>query len=101
MSLEVRLSCPYGHKCEQVRDGYIERCVKYIPLKGLDRNTGKEVDEYNCTEVWQVILSTEGNQFTRETGAAIESFRNEMVRDNDEMRRVLSSNEMRLIADDT
>ena len=100
--MEIKLSCPYGHTCERIVDEHIERCVKYIPMRGKDRNTGKDVDEWNCTEVWAVILGTENSQHTREVGAAVESFRNEMVAGNETMQRLfLSDSKLRLLSNDT
>jgi hypothetical protein len=42
-------------------------------------NTGEEIDDYRCTLSWLPILLLEGASQTRQAGAAIESFRNEVA----------------------
>jgi hypothetical protein len=49
---------------------------------GKNPNTGQEVNEWACAVRWLPMLLIEGSQQTRQTGAAIESFRNEMVKLN-------------------
>lgn len=56
------------------------KCHHYVKLQGMNRNTGEQVDEWMCADVAQVILQAENSQMSRETGAAIESMRNEMVK---------------------
>ncbi len=66
--------CPYFRKPCLKHD-----CAMYIALRGADPQTGHPVDEYGCAVVWNVVVTLEGNKETRQAGAAIESFRNEMV----------------------
>lgn len=56
------------------------KCAWYIQVRGLHPQTGEEFDRYDCTMVIQPILLIENSQQQRQTGAAIESLRNEMVR---------------------
>tara|TARA_Y100000310_G_C19954985_1_gene478571 strand:+ start:224 stop:436 length:213 start_codon:yes stop_codon:yes gene_type:complete len=49
---------------------------------GKNPQTGQDVNEWNCAVTWLPMLLIEGSQQTRQTGAAIESFRNEMVEAN-------------------
>ena len=49
---------------------------------GKNPNTGQEVSEFNCAVTWLPMLLIEGTQQTRQAGSAIESFRNEMVKLN-------------------
>lgn len=55
----------------------------------MNPNTGEEVDEWNCTMKWMPMLLIENSQQQRHTGAAVESFRNEMVKNNEVGQRVL------------
>ena len=52
-------------------------------MRGNNPNTGEEVDEWACSMAWLPILLIENSQQQRSTGAAVESFRNEMVRANE------------------
>ena len=52
-------------------------------MRGTNPNSGKEVDDYACTIAWLPLLLVENAAQARQTGAAIESFRNEMVKAND------------------
>lgn len=64
------------------------KCIKYdchwfIQLQGANPNTGQPVDEWGCAVAWLPILLIEGAKETRQGAAAIESFRNEMVKANE------------------
>ena len=60
-----------------------------MKIRGNNPNTGEEVDEYGCSMAWMPMLMIENSQQQRSTGAAVESFRNEMVKANDVSQRVL------------
>lgn len=78
--VEIVKSCPLGHTCEQVKDGKIHRCPSYISLAGTDAQ-GNQVNEFRCSIFeWQPILLLEISATIRGNQAAIESFRNETVR---------------------
>ena len=66
--------CPLiQKKCKE------HKCKFYIQVMGKDPNTGQDVNEFDCAIAWMPALLIEGSQQTRQAGAAIESFRNEMV----------------------
>lgn len=46
----------------------------------MNPNTGSEVDEWGCAITWLPVLMIENSQQQRHTGAAVESFRNELVK---------------------
>jgi hypothetical protein len=64
-------------------------CVLFTLVRGSNPNTGKEVDEYACAIAWLPVLLIENSQQQRQTGAAVESFRNEMVKNNEVGQKVL------------
>jgi hypothetical protein len=64
-------------------------CAWFIQVRGTNPNTGKEVDEWACSMAWLPILMIENSQQQRQTGAAVESFRNEMVRSNEQTGQML------------
>ena len=61
------------------------RCRLWTHIIGVDPNTGQEVNAYGCADEFRNKLIIETSQQTRQAGAAIESFRNEMVKRNDLM----------------
>lgn len=84
MKLEAKNFCPLLNKeCIQLD------CSWFIQVRGTNPNTGEEVDEWNCTMKWMPMLMIENSQQQRKTGAAVESFRNEMVKNNEVGQRVL------------
>ena len=60
-------------------------------VRGTDPNTGADVDEYGCAVAWMPTLLIENSQQQRSTGAAVESFRNEMVKANESSQKVLAA----------
>jgi hypothetical protein len=85
MQIESKANCPLdGFKpCRQLE------CAWFMKIVGTNPNTGKEVDEWGCSMAWLPILTIENSQQQRQTGAAVESFRNEMVKNNEVGQRVL------------
>lgn len=55
-------------------------CSWFAHIRGTNPNTGKEVDEWGCAITWMPMLMIENSQQQRQTGAAVESFRNEMTK---------------------
>jgi hypothetical protein len=47
-------------------------------VRGTDPQGG-EVNRYDCSDAWIPMLLIENSQQQRQTGAAVESFRNTMV----------------------
>jgi hypothetical protein len=91
MSLDVELSCPLGSECETVEGKVIKRCAWYTRIVGLDSNTGKEVDEWSCSMSWMPLLQVEMANTNRGQTKALESFRNETVKGQDEFNRLVKN----------
>lgn len=85
MQLESKANCPLdGFKpCRQLE------CAWFLKIAGTHPQTGKEVEEWGCSMAWMPMLMIENSQQQRQTGAAVESFRNEMVKTNEVSQRVL------------
>lgn len=79
MKFEAKQNCPLDKfkPCRKLD------CAWFIQLRGNNPNTGKEVDEWGCAIAWLPILTVENSQQQRQTGAAVESFRNEVVKANE------------------
>lgn len=58
-------------------------CAWYTRVQGYDMNNGAQVDSYECAIAWMPMLLIENSGQQRQTGAAVESFRNEMVKANE------------------
>jgi hypothetical protein len=85
MKIEPKNGCPLDsfRPCRQLD------CAWFIQVRGTNPNTGKEVDEWACSMAWLPVLLIENSQQQRQTGAAVESFRNEMVKANEVGQQVL------------
>ena len=55
------------------------KCYWFTQVRGANPNTGQEIDEWSCAITWLPMLMIENSQQQRQTGAAVESFRNEMI----------------------
>lgn len=85
MKLEAKTNCPLDNfnPCRQLD------CAWFMKVRGNNPNTGEEIDDYGCSIAWMPVLMIENSQQQRQTGAAVESFRNEMVKANDVSQQVL------------
>jgi hypothetical protein len=70
-------------------------CQLWMQVQGVHPNTGAPVNEYGCADAFIPILLIENSQMQRQTGAAVESFRNEMVAANE--RALAAPRDMKLI----
>jgi hypothetical protein len=57
-------------------------CKRWLQIQGKNPNTGEDINRSNCIDDWTPLLLMENSQMQRQTGAAVESFRNEMVQAN-------------------
>jgi hypothetical protein len=79
MQLKNGTFCPLIKKdCVQMR------CAWFTCLRGTNPNTGQEIDEWICAVAALPLLQIEVAKETRQGAAATESFRNEMVKANNE-----------------
>ena len=74
MKLEQGKFCPLiGKFCIGLQ------CAWFTQIRGTHPQTGEPVDEWGCAVTWMPTLMIENSQQQRQTGAAIESFRNETL----------------------
>ncbi len=78
MKLKVKDNCPLDNfnPCRKFECGW------FIQIRGKHPQTGDEVDEYGCAMALMPMLMIENSRQTSQAGSAIESFRNEMVKQN-------------------
>lgn len=79
MKLEQGKFCPLIKK-----DCIGIQCSWFTQIRGINPNTGEPVDEWGCAVTWLPMLTIENSQQQRHTSAAVESFRNEVVKSNKE-----------------
>jgi hypothetical protein len=84
MQLKNGTFCPFIKK-----DCVGLTCTLFTRVQGYDINTGNQVDEYQCAIAWLPTLLIENSGQQRQTGAAVESFRNEMVKSTETSQKVL------------
>lgn len=85
MKLEVKDNCPLNgfEPCKQFD------CAWFMKIAGTNPNDGQPTEEWGCAVAWLPVLLIENAQQSRQTGSAVESFRNEMVSANQENLRQL------------
>ena len=85
MQIEVKQNCPLDKfkPCKQFD------CAWFMKINGKNPNDGKDVEEWGCAMAWLPVLLVENAQQSRSTGAAVESFRNEMVEANQRSQQIL------------
>ena len=78
MKIEIKNNCPLDKfkPCRKFD------CAWFIQIRGKHPQTGEEVDEYGCAMALMPMLMIENSRQTSQAGSAIESFRNEMVKQN-------------------
>ena len=72
-----------GQYCPLIKKNCIEgKCSWWMHVRGLHPQTGEDVDHWGCAVTKLPMLTIEIPQQQRQTGAAVESFRNEVVKSN-------------------
>ena len=87
--LEVKDNCPLNNfeKCKQWY------CAWYIQVRGKDPQTGKDIEDWGCAVAYLPMLLIENARQSGQTGAAVESFRNEIVKYNAILQGLFSEKE--------
>lgn len=85
MKIEAKPNCPLNgfEPCKALD------CAWFMSIRGKNPNTGEDIDEWGCSMAWLPVLMIENSQQQCQTGAAVESFRNEMVKANENSQQVL------------
>jgi hypothetical protein len=79
-----------GTFCPLIKKDCVEmKCAWFTRIQGYDMNTGNQVDEWQCAISLMPMLLVENSGQQRQTGAAVESFRNEMVKANEQSSKML------------
>ena len=93
MAKDAKIICPMmGGECVEdgaIRDGELVACRFWVTVQGKHPQTGETISNGDCAMAWMPVLMIENSKVNRESGAAIESFRNEMVKANEVNTQVL------------
>lgn len=86
MKIESKANCPLDsfNPCRQTD------CAWFMQIRGKNPQSNQDIDEWGCAIAWMPILTIENSQQQRQTGAAVESFRNEMVKANESTLHLMS-----------
>lgn len=88
-----KVLCPLmGGECVEdgaIREGELVSCRFWVTVQGKNPQTGETINNGDCAMAWTPILLIENSKVNRETGAAVESFRNEMVKANEASQQML------------
>ena len=89
MQIKPEVNCPLNKfkRCKGLE------CSWFVQIRGTNPNTGEEVDDWACAVAWLPTLLIENASQSRQTGAAVESFRNEMVKAQEASVRVLAESQ--------
>ena len=79
MQIEVEPNCPWINSSRAGR-----HLAWFTQVRGRDANTGKEIDDWGCAVAWLPVLLIENASQARHTSAAVESFRNEVAKTQQE-----------------
>jgi hypothetical protein len=84
MAKDAKIICPMmgGEECVEdggIRNGELVKCRFWIHVQGKNPQTGETVSNGDCAMAWMPVLLIENSKVNRETGAAVESMRNESV----------------------
>src|SRR6187455_1567989 len=80
---DIKVKCPatcFKISCRKIVSDH--DCPKFVKISGVNPNDGQPVDRYGCVDSFLPMLLIENSQQQRQTGAAVESFRNEVVQAN-------------------
>lgn len=88
MKIESKPNCPINkfQPCRELE------CAWFMKVAGSNPNTGADLEEWGCAMAWFPIFTIENSQQQRQTSAAVESFRDEMVKANEATQHILLTN---------
>lgn len=88
MKIEPKANCPLNNfePCKELG------CAWFMKVAGKNPQSEEMVEEWGCAIAWLPILMIENSQQQRQTGAAVESFRNEMINAQEQVIMLANNN---------
>ena len=99
---DKNIKCPatgFSKSCREIVSDC--DCPKFVKICGVNPNDNQPIDKFGCIDSFIHILLIENSQMQHQTGAAVESFRNEMVKANESNVRVLAAGAQLFIGEKT
>ena len=81
---DEKIRCPatgFAKSCRAIVAKY--DCPKFVKISGVNPNDGQPIDKFGCIDSFIHMLLIENSMLQRQTGAAVESFRNVSERANE------------------
>ena len=87
MKIEPKSNCPLNNfePCKQMD------CAWFMKVAGTHPNTGEQLEDWGCAMTMMPMMLIENARQQHNTASAVESFRNEMVKNNEIGQKVLLS----------
>ncbi len=83
METELIMECPFGSKCEEIKENKLHRCKFYTHIRGKNPQGTEDLDHWDCAFVWLPVLLIENAQTNRGQTQTLASFRNEMIKNQE------------------
>lgn len=85
MKIQAKTNCPLNNfePCKELD------CAWFMKVAGKHPQKDEEIEDWGCAVAWMPIFLMENARVSFQTGAAVESFRNEMVKSNETSQQVL------------
>jgi len=81
---DSKVKCPATGFARTCREIIAEcECPKFVRIDFVNPQNGEKVDKYGCVDSFLPLLLLENAQMTRQAGAAINGFRNEVLKANE------------------
>ena len=93
MELKRKHGCPISNfeECKQLD------CAWFTKLAGKNPQGGKDIEEWGCAVTFIPLLMVANTNANRGTAAAVESFRNVMIKQHQEVYEIAAQNNNLLI----
>ena len=89
-----------GTFCPLIKDDCVQfKCMFWTQLRGKHPQTGAPLDEWDCAIKWLPVLMIENTKEAIGVSASIDNFRNELVRGQQAVLRMVANGEVKEIAD--
>lgn len=95
MAKDAKILCPMMQAlCVEdgaIINGELVACRFWVTVQGTNPQTGATISNADCSFAWLPVLLIENSKVNRETGAAVESMRNEGVTTGEQITNALQN----------
>jgi hypothetical protein len=88
---DKKIKCHHTGFAKSCFDGVTKHsCQKWMQIMGSNPQTGADMSRWGCADSFIPLLLIENSQMQRQTAASIDSFRNEMIKLNQQTQQQLA-----------